>query len=180
MAFRIHEPVYREQLEVRPKPYYVRLVDGLHIGYRKGKTVSRWVVRRSVDSGYRTRTVTGVEPGDRLAANGVHIVSFQQMVGGLMAEPTKPTKNLLSCSFCAKTHKQVAKLVAGPGVFICDKCVELCRLYIDYPDETGRLLIKDGKAVLKNGKPVFVPVTAEERRESERRQRELLDTDGAR
>ncbi|MBO0731047.1 MAG: hypothetical protein J2P57_17455 [Acidimicrobiaceae bacterium] len=30
------------------------------------------------------------------------------------------------CSFCGKTYPQVRKLVAGPGVYICDQCVELC------------------------------------------------------
>jgi ATP-dependent Clp protease ATP-binding subunit ClpX len=34
---------------------------------------------------------------------------------------------LLKCSFCGKTEKEVKKLVAGPGVYICDGCVELCR-----------------------------------------------------
>jgi len=30
------------------------------------------------------------------------------------------------CNFCGKTKDQVRKLVAGPGVFICDQCIELC------------------------------------------------------
>ena len=34
--------------------------------------------------------------------------------------------DLLKCSFCAKNQKQVRKLIGGPGVFICDECVELC------------------------------------------------------
>ncbi len=41
-----------------------------------------------------------------------------------MAEP--PVRDLLSCSFCGKTQKQVLKLIAGPGVFICDDCIALC------------------------------------------------------
>lgn len=36
------------------------------------------------------------------------------------------TVELLKCSFCAKTQKQVRKLIAGPAVYICDECVELC------------------------------------------------------
>ena len=32
----------------------------------------------------------------------------------------------LQCSFCGKSHLQVRKLVAGPGVYICDECVSLC------------------------------------------------------
>ncbi len=35
-------------------------------------------------------------------------------------------KRLLRCSFCAKTQEQVRRLVAGPGVYICDECIELC------------------------------------------------------
>ena len=33
---------------------------------------------------------------------------------------------LVKCSFCGKTQKQVKKLIAGPGVYICDECVDLC------------------------------------------------------
>ena len=32
----------------------------------------------------------------------------------------------LSCSFCAKTQREVKKLIAGPGVYICDECIGLC------------------------------------------------------
>jgi ATP-dependent Clp protease ATP-binding subunit ClpX len=38
---------------------------------------------------------------------------------------------LLKCSFCGKSQKQVKKLIAGPGVYICDECVELCNEIID-------------------------------------------------
>jgi len=34
--------------------------------------------------------------------------------------------DLLSCSFCGKTQKQVIKMIAGPGVYICDECIDLC------------------------------------------------------
>lgn len=34
--------------------------------------------------------------------------------------------DLLKCNFCAKSQKQVRKLIAGPGVYICDECIELC------------------------------------------------------
>ena len=33
--------------------------------------------------------------------------------------------DLLKCSFCGKSQKQVQQLIAGPGVYICDECVEL-------------------------------------------------------
>jgi hypothetical protein len=35
-------------------------------------------------------------------------------------------KSLLQCSFCGKEQRQVQKLVAGPGVYICDECIGLC------------------------------------------------------
>lgn len=43
------------------------------------------------------------------------------------------------CSFCGKPQEQVRRLVAGPGVFICDECIELCREIIeeDYSDATN-------------------------------------------
>ena len=34
--------------------------------------------------------------------------------------------DLLKCSFCGKSQKQVKKLIAGPGVYICDECIDLC------------------------------------------------------
>ena len=40
-------------------------------------------------------------------------------------------KGQLKCSFCGKTQDQVRKLVAGPGVYICDECIGLCGHIID-------------------------------------------------
>ena len=42
-----------------------------------------------------------------------------------MARPTDSNEQLL-CSFCGKTQRQVKKLIAGPGVYICEECVHLC------------------------------------------------------
>ncbi len=39
---------------------------------------------------------------------------------------TTSNKNILYCSFCGKSQHEVRKLIAGPTVFICDECVELC------------------------------------------------------
>jgi len=44
-------------------------------------------------------------------------------------------KSQLKCSFCGKAQEQVKKLIAGPGVYICDECIELCNEIID--EETG-------------------------------------------
>jgi ATP-dependent Clp protease ATP-binding subunit ClpX len=44
-----------------------------------------------------------------------------------MARPT----NITLCSFCGKSHGEVKKLIAGPGVYICDNCVVLCKSVLD-------------------------------------------------
>ncbi|MEX0847774.1 MAG: ATP-dependent Clp protease ATP-binding subunit ClpX [Ilumatobacteraceae bacterium] len=41
------------------------------------------------------------------------------------------TGELLKCSFCGKSQKQVKKLIAGPGVYICDECIDLCNEIIE-------------------------------------------------
>lgn len=45
-------------------------------------------------------------------------------------------KGLVKCSFCGKTQDQVRKIVAGPGVYICDECIELCMEIVE--EETER------------------------------------------
>ena len=49
---------------------------------------------------------------------------------GAMARPTDSNEQLL-CSFCGKSQRQVKKLIAGPGVYICDECIDLCNEIID-------------------------------------------------
>ena len=41
------------------------------------------------------------------------------------------SSDLVKCSFCGKSQKQVKKLIAGPGVYICDECIDLCNEIID-------------------------------------------------
>ena len=43
---------------------------------------------------------------------------------------------ILKCTFCSKSQKQVRKLIAGPGVYICDECIELCNEIIE--EELGQ------------------------------------------
>ena len=47
------------------------------------------------------------------------------------AEATQTPKRLYRCSFCGKAQTEVKTLIAGPGVFICDECVQLCQTIID-------------------------------------------------
>ena len=68
-----------------------------------------------------------------------------------MARPT----NLTLCSFCGKSHAEVKKLIAGPGVYICDNCVILCKQVLD----------KELAAQPKRPKPrVSIPKPAEIKR----------------
>jgi ATP-dependent Clp protease ATP-binding subunit ClpX len=41
------------------------------------------------------------------------------------------SSDLVKCSFCGKSQKQVKKLIAGPGVYICDECIDLCNDIIE-------------------------------------------------
>ena len=55
------------------------------------------------------------------------------------------SKNSLYCSFCGKSQHEVRKLIAGPTVFICDECVELCMDIVG--EENKSLLRKSGDSV---------------------------------
>jgi ATP-dependent Clp protease ATP-binding subunit ClpX len=72
-----------------------------------------------------------------------------------MARPT----NITLCSFCGKSHAEVKKLIAGPGVYICDNCVILCKSVLD-----KELAIQPKKPRAK----LNVPKPAEIRRQLDR------------
>ena len=67
--------------------------------------------------------------------------------------------DLLRCSFCGKAQQQVAKLIAGPGVYICDRCVTLARTWpaVSYP---GRTCSFCGQWTLGKGRLVAHHTTA--------------------
>lgn len=62
----------------------------------------------------------------------------------------------LKCSFCGKSQEQVRKLIAGPGVYICDECVELCNEILD-------------EELIDSSSPVPQPVARSEERPPKRR-----------
>jgi ATP-dependent Clp protease ATP-binding subunit ClpX len=64
-----------------------------------------------------------------------------------MSEKKGSSEKLLYCSFCGKSQHEVRKLIAGPSVFICDECIELCNDIIR--DETQA----DTQAAFKSGLP---------------------------
>ncbi len=61
-----------------------------------------------------------------------------------MATNSGDSKNTLYCSFCGKSQHEVRKLIAGPTVFICDECVELCMDIIREETKTSGLKSGDG------------------------------------
>lgn len=54
------------------------------------------------------------------------------------------SKNTLYCSFCGKSQHEVRKLIAGPTVFICDECVDLCTDIIREEAHSSKLSLRDG------------------------------------
>ncbi|MCB1437793.1 MAG: ATP-dependent Clp protease ATP-binding subunit ClpX, partial [Rhodobiaceae bacterium] len=54
------------------------------------------------------------------------------------------SKNTLFCSFCGKSQHEVRKLIAGPTVFICDECVELCMDIIREENKSSLVKSRDG------------------------------------
>lgn len=65
------------------------------------------------------------------------------------------SKNTLYCSFCGKSQHEVRKLIAGPTVFICDECVELCMDIIREESKTTLVKSRDGVPTPKDIKTVL-------------------------
>jgi hypothetical protein len=127
MPFNIQSREVRRRLEVREKPYFARVTSSIHLGYRKGKSITRWLVRWRTKSGYRTRVLEGAVPDDRLRANGSSVLSYQQAVIRAMNMDTNDAiANPKYCGFCNKPQFEVKVLISGPTTFICDECVALC------------------------------------------------------
>ena len=75
-------------------------------------------MRPSETAGRHTRTVFGAVPLSREARRDARRARLERTTGS--------DDDALPCSFCAKSRRQVEKLIAGPNVYICDECVELC------------------------------------------------------
>src|SRR3989442_13874021 len=54
------------------------------------------------------------------------------------------SKKPLNCTFCGKSQHEVRKLIAGPTVFICDECVELCMDIISEENKSSLVKSRDG------------------------------------
>jgi len=62
----------------------------------------------------------------------------------MSSSSNKDSKNTLYCSFCGKSQHEVRKLIAGPTVFICDECVELCMDIIREETKSSTLKTSEG------------------------------------
>ncbi len=72
------------------------------------------------------------------------------------------SKNTLYCSFCGKSQHEVRKLIAGPTVFICDECVELCMDIIREENTSSLAKSRDGIPTPKEIRKVLSPRAGEE------------------
>ena len=59
------------------------------------------------------------------------------------------SKNTLYCSFCGKSQQEVRKLIAGPTVFICNECIELCKDIIHEENNSSLVKSRDGIPIPK-------------------------------
>ncbi len=64
-----------------------------------------------------------------------------------------PPKDTISCSFCGRTEDAVEKLISGPNVFICDKCIHLCSSILDKKAQTAPVKTGSGSFDIKLLKP---------------------------
>lgn len=70
--------------------------------------------------------------------------------------------DFLRCSFCGKHQKEVRKLIAGPGVYICSECVQLCAEMVDdtrAPVRLGFCVAEDVIVLITSGQEVSFPIT---------------------
>ena len=88
--------------------------------YRK---LSIWLAPRGGDEYRLSQTGHGLPVGAPM--------QFRRKLGHQDMARIGDGADLLKCSFCGKSQKQVKKLIAGPGVYICDECIDLCNEIIE-------------------------------------------------
>src|SRR5256886_13756960 len=67
----------------------------------------------------------------RGARRPLHPAKSRNKSCSLKASNMARASNLTMCSFCGKSHAEVRKLIAGPGVYICDSCINVCKSILD-------------------------------------------------
>src|SRR5713101_7533116 len=107
-------------------------------GRRRGGETGDWP-RRGLISGPQPPPYPPSLAGEgRVGESGVDRSEGMSKVGG------SDSKNTLYCSFCGKSQHEVRKLIAGPTVFICDECVELCMDIIREENKSSLVKSRDG------------------------------------
>ncbi|MDB4646829.1 ATP-dependent Clp protease ATP-binding subunit ClpX, partial [Akkermansiaceae bacterium] len=61
--------------------------------------------------------------------------------------------NLTMCSFCGKSHSEVKKLIAGPGVYICNECIDVCSTILSKELAGQSEPTKEVSTLLEDGVP---------------------------
>ena len=152
MPLLLNTPFDRERLDIRDKPYFVRVTDALHIGYKKGKSVTRWIVRWRVRSGYVSRTVRGVIPDDEIAANNESVLSYEQALIRVMSMSIANTESYREklCGLCGRPQSEVNVLVAGASTFICDECIHRSTEILSFSPDTRETMGPGAVEVLLN------------------------------
>lgn len=82
--------------------------------------------------------------GGATFANPVRALRAAMEIRYMSKSGGSDSKNTLYCSFCGKSQHEVRKLIAGPTVFICDECVELCMDIIREENKTSLVKSSDG------------------------------------
>ncbi len=117
----------RAKLAARGQPYYVEVLSGLHIGYRKGARRGVWVTRRWVGDRYEVETLDGVAD-DVEPADGEHVLSFDQARRAALKMADEAAKE-------AKGHAQCRRTKAPP--YTVADAVENYLSYLDRETKSG-------------------------------------------
>ncbi len=70
------------------------------------------------------------------------LVNFLQLPATLLMPQFRRPEELLCCSFCGKSQNDVRKLIAGPGVYICNECIDICNEIINDDEQTETSTIR--------------------------------------
>jgi ribosomal protein S14 len=93
---------------------------------RRGELSRRDFVRRTLAIGGTFPVAIALLRESQISADAAGISQAPQVEKSSKRTVGARTKEVLRCSFCNKHQDHVAKLIAGPTVFICDECVEVC------------------------------------------------------
>jgi ClpX C4-type zinc finger len=99
-----------------------------------GEGENRMTTRKHLKRRARARSAQTGQP----YASALRVIRREQQENPMSSVPTPAQEVMASCSFCGKADNQVTRIVAGPGVFICNECVDLCATIIsDDPGTTS-------------------------------------------